>query len=156
LLSDAKMFSVFFCALVYQEEIHRMKTGTDNTLSYIGRVRSTLKNLEDCPLQESEQAPAAAIEISNDFVAGIRSLKPGDRVVLLTWLHEADRSVIECYPRNQVNAPTLGVFATRSPNRPNPIGIHQVTITSIEKNILTVDALEALDGTPVVDIKPVI
>lgn len=133
-----------------------MKTEPDNKLSYIGTVRSTLKKLEDCPLQETEQAPAAIIEVSNDFVVGIRSLKPGDKILLLTWLHEADRSVIECYPRNQVNAPTLGVFATRSPNRPNPIGIHQVTITSIEKNIVTVDALEALDGTPVIDIKPVI
>jgi tRNA-Thr(GGU) m(6)t(6)A37 methyltransferase TsaA len=133
-----------------------MKTKTDNHLSYIGVVRSTLRNLEDCPLQENEQAPAAVIEISDEYIVGIRSLNPGDKVLLLTWLHQADRSVIECYPRNQVNAPTLGVFATRSPNRPNPIGIHQVTITSIKNNVIAVDALEALDGTPVIDIKPVI
>jgi tRNA-Thr(GGU) m(6)t(6)A37 methyltransferase TsaA len=133
-----------------------MKNETDNQLSYIGVVRSTLKNLDDCPLQESEQAPGAVIEISDDYVVGIRSLNPGDKVVLLTWLHQADRSVIECYPRNQVNAPTLGVFATRSPNRPNPIGIHNVTITSIKNNVIAIDALEVLDGTPVVDIKPVI
>jgi tRNA-Thr(GGU) m(6)t(6)A37 methyltransferase TsaA len=133
-----------------------MKTKTDNHLSYIGVVRSTLRNLEDCPLQENEQAPAAVIEISDEYIVGIRSLNPGDKMLLLTWLHQADRSVIECYPRNQVNAPTLGVFATRSPNRPNPIGIHQVTITSIKNNVIAVDALEALDGTPVIDIKPVI
>jgi tRNA-Thr(GGU) m(6)t(6)A37 methyltransferase TsaA len=133
-----------------------MKTKTDNQLRYIGIVRSTLKNLDDCPLQESEQAPGAVIEISDDYVAGIRSLKPGDKVILFTWLHQADRTVIECYPRKQVNAPTLGVFATRSPARPNPIGIHQVTITSIKNNVIAVDALEALDGTPVIDIKPVI
>jgi tRNA-Thr(GGU) m(6)t(6)A37 methyltransferase TsaA len=133
-----------------------MKTKTDNHLSYIGVVRSTLRNLEDCPLQENEQAPAAVIEISDEYIVGIRSLNPGDKVLLLTWLHQADRAVIECYPRNQVNAPTLGVFATRSPNRPNPIGIHQVTITSIKNNVIAVDALEALDGTPVIDIKPVI
>jgi tRNA-Thr(GGU) m(6)t(6)A37 methyltransferase TsaA len=133
-----------------------MKTKTDNHLSYIGAVRSTLRNLEDCPLQENEQAPAAVIEISDEYIVGIRSLNPGDKVLLLTWLHQADRSVIECYPRNQVNAPTQGVFATRSPNRPNPIGIHQVTITSIKNNVIAVDALEALDGTPVIDIKPVI
>jgi tRNA-Thr(GGU) m(6)t(6)A37 methyltransferase TsaA len=133
-----------------------MKIKTDNQLRHIGIVRSTLKNLDDCPLQESEQAPGAVIEISDDYVSGIRSLNPGDKIILLTWLHQADRSVIECYPRKQVNAPTLGVFATRSPARPNPIGIHQVTITSIKNNVIAVDALEALDGTPVIDIKPVI
>jgi tRNA-Thr(GGU) m(6)t(6)A37 methyltransferase TsaA len=133
-----------------------MITKTDNQLNYIGIVRSTLKNLDDCPLQESEQAPGAVIEISDEYVIGIRSLNPGDKIVLLTWLHQADRSVIECYPRNQVNAPTLGVFSTRSPNRPNPIGIHKVTITSIKNNVIAVDALEALDGTPVIDIKPAI
>ena len=133
-----------------------MKTKTDTQLSYIGVVRSPLRTLDDCPLQESEQAPAAVIEISHDYVVGIRSLNPGDKILLLTWLHQADRSVIECYPRNQVNAPTLGVFATRSPNRPNPIGIHKVTITSIRNNVIAVDALEALNDTPVIDIKPVI
>jgi tRNA-Thr(GGU) m(6)t(6)A37 methyltransferase TsaA len=133
-----------------------MKTKMDDQLSYIGVVRSTLKNLDDCPLQESEQAPGAVIEISDEYLVGIRSLNPGDQIVLLTWLHQADRSVIECYPRNEVSAPTLGVFATRSPNRPNPIGIHNVTITSIKNNVIAVDALEALDGTPVIDIKPVI
>jgi tRNA-Thr(GGU) m(6)t(6)A37 methyltransferase TsaA len=133
-----------------------MKNESDNKLRYIGIVRSTLKNLEDCPLQESEQAPAATIEISPDFAVGIRTLKPGDALLLLTWFHKSDRSVIECYPRNEVNAPTLGVFSTRSPNRPNPIGIHKVTITAIEHNVIAVDALEALDGTPVIDIKPVI
>jgi tRNA-Thr(GGU) m(6)t(6)A37 methyltransferase TsaA len=133
-----------------------METKIDNHLSYIGVVRSTLRNLDDCPLQESERAPAAVIEISDKYIVGIRSLNAGDKVLLLTWLHQADRSVIECYPRNQVNAPTLGVFSTRSPNRPNPIGIHHVTITSIKNNSIAVDALEALDGTPVIDIKPVI
>jgi tRNA-Thr(GGU) m(6)t(6)A37 methyltransferase TsaA len=133
-----------------------MKTKMDDQLSYIGVVRSTLKNLDDCPLQESEQAPGAVIEISDEYLVGIRSLNPGDQIVLLTWLHQADRSVIECYPRNEVSTPTLGVFATRSPNRPNPIGIHNVTITSIKNNVIAVDALEALDGTPVIDIKPVI
>lgn len=133
-----------------------MKVPSQNKLTYIGVVRSKLKKLEDCPLQESEQAPSAKIEIGEGFLAGIRNLKVGDQVLLLTWLHQADRSVIECYPRNEVNAPSLGVFSTRSPNRPNPIGIHKVIITAIGKNEVTVDALEALDGTPVVDIKPVI
>jgi tRNA-Thr(GGU) m(6)t(6)A37 methyltransferase TsaA len=133
-----------------------MKNESDKKLTYIGAVRSTLKNLEDCPLQESEQAPSASIEISDDFVVGIRTLKPGNEILLLTWFHQSDRSVIECYPRNEVNAPTLGVFSTRSPNRPNPIGIHKVKITAINHNVITVDALEALDGTPVIDIKPVI
>src|SRR5690349_18138776 len=107
-----------------------MKTTQKNSLTPIGVVRSPLRDLKDCPLQEHEQAPAATIEISSDFVAGIRDLKPDDQVLLLTWLHEADRSVIECYPRKQIHAPRIGVFSTRSPDRPNPIGIHKVTITA--------------------------
>ena len=87
-----------------------MKTTQENSLTPIGVVRSHLRDLRDCPLQEHEQAPAATIEISSDFVAGIRDLKPDDQVLLLTWLHEADRSVIECYPRKQIHAPRIGVF----------------------------------------------
>lgn len=132
-----------------------MKSIKENNLNYIGVIRSPLKDLKDCPLQEDEQAPGASIEIADDFVIGIRNLKVGDQVLLLTWLHQADRSVIECYPRREVHAPPLGVFSTRSPDRPNPIGIHQVTIVGINKNLIYVDALETLDGTPVVDIKPV-
>lgn len=132
-----------------------MESRSESNLDYIGVVRSPLKDLKDCPLQENEQAPGAVIEIADAYVTGIKSLKVGDQVLLLTWLHQADRSVIECYPRREVHVPPLGVFSTRSPDRPNPIGIHQVTIVDINKNIVSVDALETLDGTPVVDIKPV-
>jgi tRNA-Thr(GGU) m(6)t(6)A37 methyltransferase TsaA len=125
-------------------------------LQPIGIVRSSLKKLEDCPLQGSEGAPEAWVEIHADFADGLDGITIGKEVILLTWFHEADRNVIKCYPRNNTTAPHVGVFTTRSPDRPNPIGLHQVTITGIEKAKIRVFPLEALDGTPVIDIKPVL
>jgi tRNA-Thr(GGU) m(6)t(6)A37 methyltransferase TsaA len=105
-------------------------------------------------LQESEDAPLAIVEIFPEFVEGIKSLKPGSTIIVLTWLHQADRSVIECIPRREYDAPKIGVFSTRSPDRPNPIGLHETKVISIADGKLTVSTLEVLDGTPVVDIKP--
>lgn len=124
------------------------------TLSYIGKINSSLRRLEDCPLQENENAPGASIILSPEFVAGIKDIHAGDKILLLTWLHAADRSVIECVPRNNFDAPKVGVFSTRSPDRPNPIGIHFPKVISIEKNVIQVSGLEVLDQTPVIDIKP--
>jgi tRNA-Thr(GGU) m(6)t(6)A37 methyltransferase TsaA len=129
---------------------------TTNTITFIGKINSSLKTLEDCPLQESENAPDASITIFPEFIAGIKDLKPNSEVLLLTWLHEADRSVIECIPRRNYGAPKIGVFSTRSPDRPNPIGIHQVTVTSIADGLIKISNLEVLDQTPLIDIKPVI
>jgi len=120
----------------------------------IGYVRSSLKRLEDCPLQESEGAPEAVVEIDAGFVDAIRGVRVGDSLVLLTWFHKADRSVLQCYPRRETEAPVTGVFTTRSPDRPNPIGLHRVTVTEVLPGKLKVHPLEALDGTPVIDIKP--
>lgn len=131
-----------------------MNSPSDYALHPVGIVRSPLKRLEDCPLQESEDAPAAAIEISQEFRKGIRNIKVGDRLILLTWLHASDRSVIECFPRRNYDAPIVGVFSTRSPDRPNPIGLHSVTVTAVENSLIKVLSLEVLDGTPIVDIKP--
>jgi tRNA-Thr(GGU) m(6)t(6)A37 methyltransferase TsaA len=124
-------------------------------LKYIGKIQSDLKSIEDCPLQESENAPEAVIMIFPEFMEGIQNIAVGSEVLLLTWLHIADRSVIKCVPRNNYEAPKIGVFSTRSPDRPNPIGIHSVKVLSISENMIKVSGLEVLDQTPLIDIKPV-
>jgi tRNA-Thr(GGU) m(6)t(6)A37 methyltransferase TsaA len=83
-------------------------------------------------------------------------VRPGDRLVVLTWLHAADRNVLRVHPRSDPERPTAGVFSTRSPHRPNPIGLHTVTVTQVADERIEVDALEAIDGTPVLDLKPVL
>ena len=125
-------------------------------MKIIGIVHSPLQQKEDCPFQENENAPEAAIEIFPGFAEGIKDLRPGSEIVLLTWLHQADRNVIKCVTRNNYDSPKVGVFSTRSPDRPNPIGMHSVTINKVEKNFIKVSALEVLDQTPLIDIKPVI
>lgn len=125
------------------------------TLQYIGIVRSELKKIDDCPRQADENAPAASIIVYPEFADGIRDIKSGDEILLLTWLHMGDRSVLETRPRNNSNAPLTGIFSTRSPDRPNPIGIHSVKVMSVIGREIKVDELEALDQTPVIDIKPI-
>jgi len=128
----------------------------DVALKLIGKIHSQLKSIEDCPLQENENAPEAEIEIFPEFREGIENIKAGSQVLLLTWLHEADRSIIKCVPRNDFEAPRVGVFSTRSPDRPNPIGIHSVEVLSVSaKGKIKVSSLEVLDQTPVLDIKPI-
>jgi tRNA-Thr(GGU) m(6)t(6)A37 methyltransferase TsaA len=127
----------------------------EKEIKYIGHVLSSLKRLEDCPLQESEDAPGASIVIAPEFVDGIKNIEPGTQILVLTWLHRADRSVVQCVPRNNFDAPKIGVFSTRSPDRPNPIGIHFPKIISIRNNEIKVSNLEVLDQTPVIDIKPI-
>ena len=125
------------------------------TLMFIGKVNSDLKTLEQCPLLEHENAPPATIEIFGEFAQGIKDIIPGDRLILFTWLHQADRAVLITRPRNNLNAPLTGVFSTRSPDRPNPIGIHIVKVTSVlHDNRFVVEGLEVLDQTPIVDLKP--
>ena len=127
----------------------------DKELQFIGMIHSQLNKIEDCPRQGSENAPAAVVEIFNGFVEGIENVKPGDAIILFTWLDKADRSVLKTRPRNDNNLPLTGVFSTRSPDRPNPVGVHFVTVTSIlADNSFSVSNLEVLDGTPVIDIKP--
>lgn len=128
----------------------------DIRLQPIGKVHSSLKNRADCPSQGAEGAPEAEIEIFPDFFDGLDGLEEGKDLLILTWLHMADRSVLRSRQRGRADAPLKGVFSLRSPGRPNPIGIHQVTLVSKKGGRLLVAPLEALDGTPVVDIKPVI
>jgi len=126
----------------------------ESTIKFIGKIHSPLKSIKDCPLQENEDAPEATIEIYPEYLEGIKDIKAGSSILLFTWLHEADRNVITCVTRRNYNSPKVGVFSTRSPDRPNPIGVHSARVISIEKNLIKVSALEVLDQTPLVDIKP--
>ncbi len=122
----------------------------------IGVIRSTLKDRKNAPRQPSEGAPDAWLEINPAVVRGLHRLRAGDEIIVLTWLHQAKRETLEVYPRSDPRQRLHGVFATRSPDRPNPIGLHRVTIRKIVKNRLRIGPIEAIDETPVVDIKPVL
>ncbi|RJP17984.1 MAG: tRNA (N6-threonylcarbamoyladenosine(37)-N6)-methyltransferase TrmO [Candidatus Abyssobacteria bacterium SURF_5] len=126
-------------------------------LEPIGVVRSELRNLEDAPRQGYEGAPDAWLEIYPPFRNALEGISPNSEVIILTWLHLADRDVLQVHPRGDPSRPLTGVFATRSPARPNPIGLHRVTVLEIDKKRgIRVHPLEAIDGTPVLDIKPVL
>ena len=125
-------------------------------LHAIGVVRSPLARRADAPRQGDEGAPDATILVDPAYATALEGIGVGDELVLLTWLHEADRSVLQVHPRDDESRPLAGVFATRSSDRPNPIGLHEVTVLGIDGLELVVGPLEAIDGTPVVDIKPVL
>lgn len=120
----------------------------------IGTVRSSLRDTTAAPKQGSEGAPSAWIELDPVFAPATCGLAVGDRLILLTWLHEAQRNLLQVHPRDDLSAPLKGVFATRSADRPNPVGLHPVVLLTIEGVRLQVSPLEAIDGTPVLDIKP--
>jgi len=122
----------------------------------IGVIRSTLKKRSEAPKQGSEGAPDAWIEIEPWASAGLHRMKVGDKVWVITWFHEADRDVLQVHPRSDPKRALTGVFATRSPDRPNPLGLHPVAVLEIAGNRVRVEPIEAIDGTPVVDMKPVI
>ena len=122
-------------------------------LTPIAVVRSTLRSLDDAPRQGEEGAPDAWLEVDPAFARGLTGLRAGDAIVLITWLDRADRGVLETHPRNDPSLPLVGVFATRSPDRPNPIGLHRVTVRAVDGTRLRVGPLEAIDGTPVLDVK---
>ena len=123
----------------------------------IGRVHGSLEDPAEAPKQGHEGAPDARIEILPAFVEALDAIEPGDEIVLLTWFHEADREVLKVHPRDDPGNPLTGVFATRSADRPNPIGLHRVEVLEVQdERWLTVRGLEAIDGTPVIDIKPVL
>jgi tRNA-Thr(GGU) m(6)t(6)A37 methyltransferase TsaA len=119
----------------------------------IGHVASELTSLTAAPRQPDEGAPPARIVVDARHRAALDGLRPGDEIVVLTWLHLADRSTLTTHPRGNPEAPLTGVFATRSPDRPNPIGLHRARVASVDADGLSVDGLEAVDGTPVLDIK---
>ena len=119
-------------------------------------MRSSLQRREEAPRQGYEGAPDAWIDIDPAYAEAAEDIHAGDSLILLTWFHEGDREVQKVHPRSIPGRPLTGVFSTRSPDRPNPIGLHRVTVLAVEGNRLHVAPLEAIDGTPVVDIKPVL
>ena len=125
------------------------------TIEPIGFVRSELTRLEDAPMQGDEGASRAWLELTPSAAQGLLGIQPGDELFLLTWLHLAERDVYQVHPRGDQSRPLTGVFATRSPDRPNPVGLHRVTVLEVAEQRLRVIPLEAIDGTPIVDIKPV-
>lgn len=122
----------------------------------IGRVESSLTDPESAPRQPDEGAPGAWLVFEPDMLEALRSLQAGDEVVVITWLDRARRDVLSVHPRGDTSRPPEGVFSTRSPHRPNPIGLHQVEITAIDGRRVRVRSLEAVDGTPILDLKPIL
>jgi tRNA-Thr(GGU) m(6)t(6)A37 methyltransferase TsaA len=129
---------------------------TSYSLEPIGVVRSELTNREAAPLQGDEGAPEAWLELTARVAQGLVGITAGDELIVLTWLHQARRDVLQVHPRGRLDAPLTGVFATRSPDRPNPVGLHRVSVLEVAGQRLRVAPLEAIDGTPIVDIKPVL
>lgn len=123
------------------------------TIQPIGTVRSELKRLDAAPLQGDEGAPAAWLEVNTGVVQALAGIGVGDDLVVLTWLHRAQRDVLLVHPRGDPARPLTGVFATRSQDRPNPIGLHRVRVIEIASARLKVAPIEAIDSTPIVDIK---
>jgi len=129
---------------------------TSYTIKPIGVIRSDLASREAAPHQGYEGAPDAWLEMDVTVVEGLEGITAGDEIVVITWFHQAHRDLLKVHPRRNKNRPLTGVFATRSPDRPNPIGLHRVTVLEITGNRFKVGPLEAIDGTPIVDIKPVL
>ena len=122
----------------------------------VGVIRSKIKKRSEAPMQGSEGAPDAWLVMSPFAERGFEGLAAGEDIIVLTWLHQARRDVLKVHPRSDPRRPLTGVFATRSPDRPNPVGLHRVTVREIAKNQLRVGPIEVIDGTPVIDIKPVL
>ena len=129
---------------------------TNYTIDPIGYIRSQLTKLEDAPMQGDEGAPDAWLEITPQAAQGLSGIEVGDELILLTWLHLAERDILQVHPRGDLNRPLTGVFATRSHDRPNPVGLHRVTVLEVADQKMRVAQWEAIDGTPIVDIKPVL
>jgi tRNA-Thr(GGU) m(6)t(6)A37 methyltransferase TsaA len=122
----------------------------------IGHVRSSLGDRGNAPRQPDEGAPDAWLVFVDDVRDAVQGIEPGTDVMLLTWLHEADRTLLRTRPRDDPRRPETGVFATRSPDRPNPVGLHRVHVLEVDATRVHVAHLEAIDGTPIVDVKSVL
>jgi tRNA-Thr(GGU) m(6)t(6)A37 methyltransferase TsaA len=125
-------------------------------LDPIGVIRSTIKERRNAPKQGSEGAPDAWLEVHPRAAQGLDGIAAGDEIIVITWLHRAQRDVLKVHPRSDPRRRLTGVFATRSPDRPNPLGLHQVTVRKVTQNRLRIGPIEAIDGTPVIDIKPLL
>ena len=129
---------------------------TNFEVKAIGRVASPLTDLESAPRQADEGAPEAWLVFEPEMLEGLRNIRSGDEVILITWFDRAHRGVLSVHPRGDTSRAQEGVFSTRSPHRPNPIGLHRVGITAVDGRRMRVRSLEVLDGTPILDIKPIL
>ncbi len=123
-------------------------------LRIIGRVESSITDPAVAPKQADETAPRAWLVLDADVQLGSSDIRVGDRLVVITWLHRARRDLLRVHPRDRIDLPIRGVFSTRSADRPNPLGLHPVRVVAVDADRILVDRLEAVDGTPIVDIKP--
>ena len=142
---------------VKRTETRKGKSVTKNgraELRPIGVIRSAIKKRSGAPKQGYEGAPDAWLELSSFAAEGIDGIEAGDEILIITWLHEGRRDVLKVLPRSDPNRALTGVFWTRSPDRPNPLGLHRVTVREIVKSRMRIGPIEVIDGTPVVDIKP--
>ncbi len=128
----------------------------DYSLYPIGFLHSPLKDRGEAPNQGDEGAPDAWLEVNETVAEGLEGIAVGNEMILITWLHQSHRDILKVHPRGDETMPLAGVFATRSPDRPNPLGLHRVTVLSIAGKRVKVGPIEAIDGTPVVDIKLVL
>ena len=126
------------------------------SLQPVGHIRSVLRTRREAPCQGSEGAPDVWLDLLPGFVPGLLGIEPGAEVIVVTWLHQANRDVLQVHPRRNPENPLTGVFFTRSPDRPNPLGLHRVTVREIARRQLRIGPMEAIDGTPVVDVKAVL
>jgi tRNA-Thr(GGU) m(6)t(6)A37 methyltransferase TsaA len=133
-----------------------MKRASSTQLRPIGIIRSTVKDRSKAAKQGSEGAPDAWLELKKFALPCLDGLVAEQEIIVVTWLHKARRDVLKVHPRSDPQRRLMGVFATRSPDRPNPLGLHPVTIRKIAKHRLRIGPIEAIDGTLVVDIKPVL
>ncbi len=122
----------------------------------IGFIRSELKTRAEAPRFYTEGAPDAFLELKPAYRRGMSRVEVGDELIVLTWLHRSHRDVLRVHPQGDQSQPLTGVFLTRSPDRPNPIGLHRVTVRAVKPDGLLIGPIEAIDGTPVVDIKCVV
>ena len=129
---------------------------TSFVLRPVGRVESTLTDPSEAPRQPDEGAPEAWLVFDDAFAPALDGLAAGADVLLFTWLDRGDRETLAVHPRGDRSRPLTGVFATRAPDRPNPIGLHTVHVLAIEGNRVHVRLLEAVDGTPILDVKPLL
>lgn len=122
----------------------------------IGVIRSTIREIEDAPMFYTEGAPNAFLEVLPEYTDGLDRMRVGDEIIVITWLHRARRDVLRVHPRGDTSIPLTGVFLTRSPDRPNPLGLHRAKVLGINPGRVHIGPIEVIDGTPVIDIKPVV
>jgi tRNA-Thr(GGU) m(6)t(6)A37 methyltransferase TsaA len=160
------VYNIFYAAAPSRKAHHSMpvrRTPVETTryhhitmtLTPIGHIRSTLRDRTNAPRQ-TEGSPAATLEILPAYASALEGLQPSQEIWILTWLHQADRDTLRVHPGSDPRNPIAGVFATRSPDRPNPIGLHRATLLRINGLTLHIQAIEAIDQTPILDIKPVL